>query len=81
MLLVISLAAFQAAHIQAAVTQHPQAAFQPPCPRPAALHGVVETKVLDWHTRTEQQNIVNGAMELLFELAAEQCLSLHNAAE
>lgn len=68
------LAAFLVAHIQAAVPQHPQAAFQPPCPKPAALHGIIETKVLHRHTKTEQHIITNGAMELLFELAAEQRL-------
>ena len=60
---------------------HIQAAFQPPCPKPAALHGITETKALDRHTKTEQHIITNGAVELLFELAAKQRLSLHNAAE
>ncbi|PKU30858.1 hypothetical protein llap_18838 [Limosa lapponica baueri] len=40
------------AHIQPALDQHPQvlflqAAFQPPLPKPVALHGVVVTQVLD----------------------------------
>ncbi|GAB0205786.1 hypothetical protein GRJ2_003044200 [Grus japonensis] len=40
------------AHVQPAVNQHPQvlfrqAAFQPLCPKPVALHGVVVTQVQD----------------------------------